>query len=169
LAFRNAIRAGSVLLAVTAFAPSAQAQNLFDFIKSLGVHQTEPSNAHRHGHRGQGGEISSNLSSIVAEASARNGVPVALVHRIIHVESGGRCSAENGIASGVMQVRPATARGVGVYGNLHDCRTGVEAGVRYLRQALYVAHGSWTGAATLYNRGIGARAVHSHYSQLVMR
>lgn len=115
------------------------------------------------------GRLAGELNGIVASAAARHGVPAALIHRIIHVESGGRCSAENGIASGVMQVRPATARGVGVYGNLHDCRTGVEAGVRYLRLALNKSGGNWAIAATLYNRGIGADPVRSQYARLVMQ
>lgn len=108
------------------------------------------------------------LDHMIARSAARNHVPVALVHRIIKVESGYRCNASSGIAFGIMQVQRATARSVGVHGNLMHCETGLEAGTRYLRQALDAARGNWTYAATLYNRGIAARPTRSHYASLVM-
>lgn len=116
-----------------------------------------------------GFNIKTGLTKIVAESAARNGVPVVLVHRIIAVESRGKCNADNGIAHGPMQVQTATAHSVGVYGNLHNCSTGIEAGVRYLRLALNKSHGNWSYAATLYNRGLGARPSRSQYASLVMK
>lgn len=109
------------------------------------------------------------LSHIVEASAARNGVPAELVSRIIRVESRGNCAADNGIAKGVMQVKPQTAASVGVYGSLKNCSTGVEAGARYLRLALDRSGGDWAGAATLYNAGIWARPHASRYSQMVLR
>ncbi len=114
--------------------------------------------------RGEGGTV----YALVDQTALRHGVPPALARAITKVESRGRCHASSGIAHGAMQVRPATARGVGVHGNLYHCATGIEAGVRYLKQALARARGSWAGAATLYNRGLGARPVASGYSRKVL-
>lgn len=109
------------------------------------------------------------LDRMIVATAHRNHVPVALMHRIIRVESGYRCRARNGHAFGIMQVQRATARSVGVRGNLLNCATGLEAGARYLHQALVMAHGNLAHAATLYNRGIWARPRYSHYAALVMR
>lgn len=106
----------------------------------------------------------------VAIAAARHRVPVELARRIIRIESGGNCRASSGVAFGVMQVRPQTARAMGVYGDLRNCETGLEAGLRYLRAALDLSGGSWARAATLYNRGLYAYATpRSRYARMVMR
>lgn len=74
---------------------------------------------HRHHHN------SGNVQTIATSIAHQEGVNPALVHAIINVESTGRCHASSSAnARGAMQVKPATARSVGVYGNLHDCRTG---------------------------------------------
>lgn len=110
------------------------------------------------------------VRAIVTEKARKHGVPVALAHGVVKVESGYDCKAVNrsSNATGAMQVLPRTARGVGIHGNLKDCRTGVEAGMRYLALALDRADGDWCGAATLYNRGIYARAVRSAYCRKVL-
>ena len=108
------------------------------------------------------------VSAILQEEAAKEGVPAELVLRVARVESHGQCSADNGIASGVMQVRPMTARAMGVTGNLHDCRTGAVAGVRFLKRALAASHGNWAVAAALYNGGLGARKRATGYSKLVL-
>lgn len=108
------------------------------------------------------------VSEIIRSEASKAGVPAELAIRIAHVESRGQCSADNGIASGVMQVKPSTARAMGVRGNLHDCRTGVVAGVRYLKMALQKAHGNWVLASVYYNGGLGARPRATHYSHMVM-
>lgn len=110
------------------------------------------------------------LHSIVTEKAREHGVPPKLAHGIVKVESGYRCNAKNpsSSATGAMQVLRGTAKGVGVYGNLRDCRTGVEAGMRYLKLALDRAKGNWCGAATLYNRGVYASPVSSGYCRKVL-
>lgn len=108
------------------------------------------------------------LDALVEASASRNHVPTELVHRIIRVESGGNCAADNGIAVGIMQVQPATAASVGVYGNLKNCATGLEAGTRYLHLALARTGGNWELAATLYNAGLFAKPHRSAYSSRVM-
>lgn len=110
------------------------------------------------------------ISAIIDEESAKEGVPAALVKRIAAVESRGDCqaSASDGKSSGVMQVRPETARAMGVSGDQKDCRNSVVAGVRFLKLALNRAHGDWEQAATFYNHGLMARIHRSAYSHKVM-
>jgi len=107
----------------------------------------------------------------VTRAALAHGVPPALAHGVVRVESNYRCHirASDGLSSGIMQVRPGTARSVGVRGNLNNCASGLEAGMRYLRQALSAAHGDWCVAASLYNRGVGAGRRCTAYGRKVIR
>jgi soluble lytic murein transglycosylase-like protein len=109
------------------------------------------------------------VRALVTAAAHRNGIPIALAHGVARAESGYRCSARShSNARGAMQVLPATARSVGISGNLFDCATGIEAGMRYLR--LVIARGG-TGCAgvSLYERGLYARPVCSRYGRNVLR
>lgn len=112
--------------------------------------------------------IPAKVSAILQEEAAKEDVPAELVLRVAHVESRGQCGADNGIAHGVMQVKTETARAMGISGNLHDCRTGARAGVRYLKRALTASHGNWAHAAALYNGGLAAPRRVTGYSRLVM-
>jgi soluble lytic murein transglycosylase-like protein len=107
----------------------------------------------------------------VTQAARAHGVPPALAHGVVKVESGYRCNARNrhSTAKGIMQVLDGTARGVGVHGNRLKCQTGLEAGMRYLREAYRKAQGNWCWAATLYNQGTGSRARCNAYGRKVMR
>lgn len=106
---------------------------------------------------------------LVSKVAAKHGVPTHLVRGVIKVESGGNCRARNRSgAAGIMQVLPPTARSVGVHGNLLDCSTGLEAGVRYLKLAL-ARGGHGCAGVSLYERGIGARPVCTAYGRKVMR
>jgi len=109
--------------------------------------------------------LGSSLDAMISAAAARNNVPTELMRRIVRVESRGNCAVNR---NGVMQVLPSAAAYVGVHGDLRNCELGLEAGARYLRQALERARGDWIGAATLYNHGLWARAAPSGYSRLVM-
>lgn len=110
------------------------------------------------------------LFHLVTSKAHQHGVPPALAHNIVRVESSYNCRAYNPSgASGAMQVKPATARGVGVYGNLLQCDVGIEAGMRYLKQALNKAMGDWGLAARYYNAGLGATAIYTSYSRKVLR
>jgi soluble lytic murein transglycosylase-like protein len=106
----------------------------------------------------------------VTAAAHRNGVPVALAHAVAKRETNYRCHARGRDGEqGIMQVMPATARSVGVHGNLFNCRIGAEAGVRYLKLALRKSGGHYGHAATLYNAGLGSRSRGGSYARAVVR
>lgn len=108
-------------------------------------------------------------SDLVSKIANKHGVNPKLVHAVVKAESGGNCKARNRSgATGIMQVLPSTARSVGVHGNLKDCATGLEAGVRYLKLALQRG-GHGCAGVSLYERGIGARPVCTVYGRKVMR
>ena len=106
----------------------------------------------------------------VAAAAAKHGVPVKLALAIAHAESRFNCRARNpqSGASGIMQVMPATARGLGIRGSLFDCTTGATAGVMYLRRTLASCGGNWTCAAARYEAGEFSGRRTSQYAQRVM-
>lgn len=106
------------------------------------------------------------LTALVIAAALQHNLPPRLLHGIVMQESHYDCGAPNG---GIGQVLPTTARGLGVLGDLTDCRVGLEAAARYLHLALERAHGDWQIAATLYNRGLGAAPRPTGYSRSVMR
>lgn len=116
--------------------------------------------------------VRATIRAMVADSARRHGVPVSLALGVAHVESGFR-PRWNGIAAGVMQIRPATARSVGCSGRVHDLMRpayGVECGMRYLALVLHRA-GSRYRAAALYTQGIGARRVSragAHYAHMVL-
>ena len=110
------------------------------------------------------------IRSLVSAIAREEGVPLALAHGVVRVESNYSCAAHNRSgASGIMQVLPRTARGVGVYGNLHSCSTGLRAGMRYLHQAVVRAHGNMCAAASLYNSGVAGSGRCSAYGRHVLR
>jgi soluble lytic murein transglycosylase-like protein len=104
----------------------------------------------------------------IAEASARFGVPVAWIERVIRAESGGhtmlgeRPITSHAGAMGLMQLMPATwmamraAHGLGR--NPHDPHDNILAGTAYLR-AMYDRFG-YPGLFAAYNAGPGRYAAH---------
>jgi len=97
------------------------------------------------------------LEALAAAHAAANGVPVALVHRVILRESryNPRIVGKGG-AMGLMQIKPATARSVGYNGSaagLLDPETNLTYAVRYLAGAYRLAGGSHDRAVSYYARG----------------
>ena len=79
-----------------------------------------------------------------------------LVHRVVIRESRHRPGARNGRYYGLMQMAPATARGMGYSGSpqgLLDAETNLKYGVKYLRGAYLVADGNHDAAVKWYSRG----------------
>lgn len=97
------------------------------------------------------------LDALVAQHAAANGVPVALVHRVIVRESRYRPGiVGKGGAMGLMQIKTATARGVGYGGSaagLLDPNTNLTYAVRYLAGAYRLAGGNYDRAVSYYARG----------------
>lgn len=107
------------------------------------------------------------VRALVVESARAHGVPAHIALGVVRVESGFRCSARNGHAHGIMQIMPRTAASVGIRGNLLDCRTGLEAGMRYLRAAL-AKGGAGCAGISLYNRGLYARPLCTGYGRKVL-
>ncbi|UXU75293.1 MULTISPECIES: lytic transglycosylase domain-containing protein [unclassified Paracoccus (in: a-proteobacteria)] len=96
------------------------------------------------------------LRRLIEKYAAEYQVPVDLVHRVIIRESHHRPGARNGPYYGLMQILPATARGMGYRGpasGLLDAETNLKYGVKYLRGAYLVAGGNYDGAVKWYSRG----------------
>lgn len=111
---------------------------------------------------------SASVRDIVKDAAKRHNVPQKLALAVADVESRFQCHARSSAgARGVMQVMPRTARGVGVHGNLFDCKVGAEAGMRYL-SAIIKRHGVSCASISLYNRGSHARPVCTAYGRKVL-
>ena len=97
------------------------------------------------------------LEARIAAHAQANGVPTSLVHRVIRRESMNRSSVVGrGGAMGLMQIKPATARGLGYRGSargLLDADTNLKYAVRYLAGAYRVAGGNHDRAVMHYARG----------------
>jgi soluble lytic murein transglycosylase-like protein len=93
---------------------------------------------------------------IAAHASA-NGVPEALVHRVILRESRyGPDVIGRGGAIGLMQIKLSTARGLGYTGDaagLRDPNTNLTYAVKYLAGAYRAANGNHNRAVAYYAGG----------------
>jgi len=96
------------------------------------------------------------LRQVINEYADLNEVPRLLVHRVIIRESHHRPGARNGPYFGMMQILPATARGMGFVGPdvaLLDAETNLKYGVKYLRGAWLLADGNFDTAIKWYSSG----------------
>jgi soluble lytic murein transglycosylase-like protein len=106
------------------------------------------------------------LDAMIARHAAANGLPADLVHRVVIRESRYNPRASNRGALGLMQIKHATARGVGYTGpasGLFDPETNLTYAVRYLAGAYRAAGGNANRAIAYYasgyhGRGLAARA-----------
>lgn len=99
----------------------------------------------------------SEYAAMAANAARANGVPEALVHRVIMRES--RYQPHligHGGTIGLMQIKLATARGLGYTGDaagLRDPQTNLTYGVKYLAGAYHAANGDHGRAISYYAGG----------------
>ncbi|MFV0491363.1 MAG: transglycosylase SLT domain-containing protein [Pseudorhodobacter sp.] len=96
------------------------------------------------------------LRKLINKYADGYGVPRPLVHRVIIRESHHRPWARNGPYYGLMQILPATARGMGYEGpaeGLLDAETNLKYAVKYLRGAWLVSDGNHDDAVKWYARG----------------
>jgi hypothetical protein len=95
--------------------------------------------------------------ALVAKHAKVNAVPEALVHRVIVRESGYRAELMGrGGTIGLMQIKLATARGLGYAGDaegLRDPDTNLAYGVKYLAGAYRAANGDHDRAIHYYASG----------------
>lgn len=97
------------------------------------------------------------IDALITRHAGLNGVPETLVHRIVVRESKYNPRAVGrGGAMGLMQIKTATARGVGYEGGpagLLDAETNLTYGVKYLAGAYRTAGGNHDLAVSHYARG----------------
>jgi len=102
------------------------------------------------------------LDAMIARHAAANGVPVELVHRVVKRESGYNPRALSRGNFGLMQIRYATARGIGYTGSpagLLNPQTNLTYAVKYLAGAYRAAGGNASRAVAYYASGYHGRGV----------
>jgi soluble lytic murein transglycosylase-like protein len=96
------------------------------------------------------------VDGLISKYSVAYAVPESLVRRVVKRESSFNPGARNGPYWGLMQLLPATARGLGHDGSakdLLDAETNLKYGVKYLAGAYKVADNNPDQAVRLYSRG----------------
>jgi len=99
--------------------------------------------------------------ALIAKHAAKRGVPVALAKAVVRIESNYRPNARGAAGEvGLMQIKPATARGMGYSGStkgLYDPETNIRYGMKYLAGAHKLGGGDVCGTILRYNAGHGAK------------
>lgn len=96
------------------------------------------------------------VDRLIAKYAALYEVPVELVRSVVKRESTFNPLAYNNGHWGLMQIKHATARGMGYGGSpkgLFDAETNLKYAVKYLRGAFMVANGDYKRADRLYQTG----------------
>ena len=98
---------------------------------------------------------------MITKYAKSNGIPVALAHAVISVESNYRPNARGAAGEvGLMQIKPATARMMGYRGStkgLYNPETNIKYGMKYLGKAHQLGGGKTCGTILKYNAGHGAK------------
>lgn len=106
-------------------------------------------------------DASSELNGLIAKHARKNGVPLDLAHAVITIESRYNPRARGQAGEiGLMQIKPATARGMGYRGSasgLYDPYVNLTWGMKYLGEAKRRADGDLCGTILRYNAGHYAR------------
>ena len=106
-------------------------------------------------------KMRSSFDAIIAKHAQKHGVPIALAHAVVTVESNYRPNARGRAGEvGLMQIKPATARMMGYSGSvkgLYDPETNIRFGMKYLAKAHELGGGDTCGTILKYNAGHGAK------------
>lgn len=95
------------------------------------------------------------FDDIITRAAEKYNIPKKLIQAVIQQESNFNPNARSYVdAGGLMQLMPATARGLGV-SNVYDPEQNVFGGTKYLRQMLDQFDGNLKLALAAYNAGAG--------------
>jgi soluble lytic murein transglycosylase-like protein len=101
-------------------------------------------------------EARGSYRALVARYAAENGVPLPLAYAVVEHESGFNPNARGRGTVGLMQIKPATARGIGYRGStagLYDPATNLKWGMRYLGGAYRLGGGDICATALRYQGG----------------
>ena len=97
------------------------------------------------------------FSSLIAAHAKSNGIPLALAHAVVAIESRYNARATGSAGEiGLMQIKLRTARGVGFRGTakeLYDPETNLRYGMKYLGLAQKLAGGDLCSTIMKYNGG----------------
>ncbi|WP_346894290.1 transglycosylase SLT domain-containing protein [uncultured Roseibium sp.] len=107
--------------------------------------------------RGKSAARTKNYARLIRKAAKKHGVPERVALAVVQVESNFNPRARGRAGEiGLMQIKPATARGLGFRGAskaLYDPQTNLEWGMRYLAGAHKRASGDLCGTILRYNAG----------------
>lgn len=115
-----------------------------------------PAAAHVQAAHAQEAPARDNIDALIELHARANKVPAAFVHKVVKRESNYNPRAKGGSALGLMQIKPATARGMGYSGDaggLFDPETNLKYGIAYLAGAYRAAQGNIDQAYGYYRRG----------------